>query len=613
MNTQNNKNLIIATALSVIIMISWTWFYEKPRLEKISLQQELEKQREISKKDVVNSTAKSSAETTIDSDKPQLSSTLNNEKKIAHSDNLADNNYSNESESGLTVLKTRQEIIDNSQNDRVKISNEALHGSINLRGARFDDLTLARYFKNPPANNPQEEVILFSPSDSKERYVADFGFVSSQTNLTTPNKDTLWQADNKILTPQNPVTLTWLSPQNIEFKIKITVDDNYLFTIQQKIKNLSADKISIAPYGRINRALTDAKKAVYILHEGPIGAFNKVLSEATYEDLAEEKMVKFTDNGNNGSWLGITDKYWLSSLIPDKKIAFEGNFSFTQKNQNNLYNTDFVGQEFVIDANEEVNLEHHLFAGAKKVKTLDNYGKQLDLRLFDRAIDFGWFYFLTKPFFFAIEFLYKIFGNFGLAILGMTVLVKLALFPMANKSYSAIAKLKTIQPKIEALREKYKDDKMALNREMMEFYKREKINPASGCLPIIIQIPVFFALYKVFYVTLDMRHAPFYGWIKDLSAPDPTTILNLFGLLPFEVSSSFSLGIWPVLMGATMVIQQKLSPPPADPTQAKILKFMPYGLTLVLATFPAGLVIYWTWSNILSILQQLYINKKYKK
>ena len=598
MNPQNNKNLILATSLSVIIMISWTWFYEKPRLEKISLQQQIEQSNQGSKDEKI------SDKIVEENSNPSIPNVEKITTEVAKNVNPEEKNEIS------TSFKTRKEIIEKTIDERIEIESKSLHGSINLKGAKFDDLTLAKYFKNP---DKKDEVILFSPIESKERYFADFGFASSDSNLETPKPDTIWQANNKKLTPKNPVLLSWTNSKNIEFQMKISIDENYLFTVQQKIINNSFENIAVAPFARINRLLNDQQKAAYILHEGAIGAFNGILSEKTYEDLIKEKSQKFSDKGESGSWLGITDKYWLSSIIPDRKISFEGNFFHDYKNKNNFYNVDFIGQEIIIASNEQLNLEHHLFAGAKKVKILDDYSKKLELKLFDRAIDFGWFYFLTKPFFFVIEFLYKIFGNFGLAILGMTVIVKLALFPMANKSYSAIAKLKKIQPKIEALREKYKDDKLALNREIMEFYKKEKINPAAGCLPILIQIPVFFALYKVFYVTLDMRHSPFYGWIKDLSAPDPTTILNLFGLLPFEISSSFNLGIWPILMGATMVIQQKLSPPPADPTQAKILKFMPYGLTIVLAAFPAGLVIYWTWSNSLSILQQIYINRKYKK
>ena len=602
MTNDNNKNILLATTLSVFVMIAWTWFYDKPRLEKLSNQPKIQNSSQLAEQNSnKQSTHKLSNSASDEVSQPQ---TNNLQETSTYSLNTNSNNEY------ISAYKTRTEVIQKTTNQRVRIETASLHGSINLKGVRFDDLTLAKYYEKP---NQKEEVVLFSPSETKERYFADFGFLTSNPNLETPKPDTLWQADGAKLTTENPVTLSWTNSQNISFKIKISVDENYLFKVEQTIINNSSNPIQISSFGRINRNLNNQQKAVYILHEGAIGAFNGILAETNYEDLADEKSQKFTDGGESGSWLGITDKYWLSTLIPDQKLPFEANFSYNFKNQNHVYNTDFIGQETTIQANDQLTFEHNLFAGAKKVKILDSYNSKLNLKLFDRAIDFGWFYFLTKPFFFVIDFLYKIFGNFGLAILGMTVIVKLALFPMANKSYSTIARLRTLQPKIEALKEKYKDDKITINREMMELYKREKINPASGCLPIFIQIPVFFALYKVFYVTLDMRHAPFYGWIKDLSAPDPTTILNLFGLLPFEVSSSFNLGIWPILMGATMVIQQKLSPPTSDPVQAKILKFMPYGLTIVLATSPAGLVIYWTWSNTLSILQQLYINKKFKK
>jgi YidC/Oxa1 family membrane protein insertase len=588
MTNNNNKNILLATTLSVFIMIAWTWFYDKPRLEKISQQNKNLATAE-------NNNSKLPQENNSD---------LANPKNIS-----SPANQINEAPENIST-KTRKEVIESSQNERIKISTNSLHGSINLRGAKFDDLTLANYYINTDKKN---EVVLFSPSNSDQRYFADFGFVSSDNNLELPKPDTLWSSDSSKLTTKNPVNLSWQNSQNIEFKIKISLDENYLFTIEQSINNKSANNIKISTFGRINRYLQTQQKAIYILHEGGIGAFNGLLSEIGYEDLIEEKSKKYSDSGNNGSWLGITDKYWLGSLIPDKKLAFDANFSYNFKNKNHIYNSDFIGQETEISSNQQISYTHHLFAGAKKVKILDHYNQELNLKLFDRAIDFGWFYFLTKPFFFVIEFLYKIFGNFGLAILGMTVIVKLALFPMANKSYLAIARLKKLQPKIEALKNKHKDDKIAINREMMELYKKEKINPASGCLPILIQIPVFFALYKVFYVTLDMRHAPFFGWIHDLSAPDPTSIFNLFGLIPIEVSSTFSLGIWPILMGITMFIQQRLSPASSDPIQAKIMKFMPVGLTIVLATFPAGLVIYWTWSNTLSILQQYYINKKHNK
>lgn len=575
---QDNKNILLATVLSAIILLGWTWFYEKPKAEKREAQKVLLQQQ----------TANNSA--------------------ISESPVTTNNNLEIKESEEKVLLKNRSEILSESEGKRIDINNENLHGSIYLEGARFDDLTLAKYFVT---TKHKEEVKLFSPSQSKERYFADFGWISSDSSLEIPQPNTIWKSDSKKLTPESPITLSWKSNQNVEFLIKIALDKDYMFAVTQSVKNNSNKEISLASYGRINRVLNTLQKSNYILHEGAIGAFSGVLQETTYSDLIEERSQSF--EGKDGGWFGITDKYWLSSIIPDKNIIYKANFSNSFTNQNNVFNTEFVGQEYKIAANEELSFNHHLFAGAKKVKLLDQYSEDFDIALFDRAVDFGWFYFLTKPFFFVIDFLYKILGNFGLAILAMTVIIKLLLFPMANKSYTAIGKIKKLQPKIEAIKAKFKDDRVALNREMMELYKREKVNPASGCLPILVQIPIFFSLYKVLYVALDMRQAPFYGWIHDLSAPDPTTIFNLFGLLPFEPSAAFTIGIWPILMGLTMIIQQKLSPTSSDPTQAKILKFMPFVLTFVLAAFPAGLVIYWTWSNTLSVLQQWVITKKLNK
>ena len=578
---QSNKNILLATILSAMILLSWTWLYEKPKMER------QEAQRKI-----------------LAAQKPQAEVVQSVSKDtVAPAAELVA-----KPADAVMVLQNRDEILAKTAASRVDIESDSLHGSISLKGARFDDLTLAKYFTT---TENKEEVTLFAPADSKDRYFADFGWISSSKALDLPNPDTIWKSSSKKLTPKNPITLSWKNKQNVEFIIKVSLDENYMFGVTQSVKNNSKAEISVASYGRINRVLQGAQKPVYILHEGAIGVFNDVLHEVTYKDLIEEKRQSFSSE--QGGWLGITDKYWLSSILPDKSMKYSADFSHNVSNQNSFFNSEFIGQEFKLAAGEETSLNHHLFAGAKKVRLLDQYSKDYDAKLFDRAVDFGWFYFLTKPFFFIVEFLSKFLGNFGLAILAMTVLVKLALFPMANKSYLAIGKVKKLQPKIEALRAKFKDDKLALNREMMELYKREKVNPASGCLPVLIQIPIFFSLYKVLYVTLDMRQAPFYGWIQDLSAPDPTSIFNLFGLLPFGVSTAFTIGIWPILMGVTMILQQKLSPTSSDPTQAKILKWMPYVLTFVLASFPAGLVIYWTWSNSLSILQQWVIGKKLNK
>ncbi|MBM5782462.1 MAG: membrane protein insertase YidC [Pelagibacterales bacterium] len=586
---QDNKNITLAAVLSVIILVCWTWFYEKPKAEKRLIEQKLyeETQKAEKQKNVTQAVQIS------DSKNPNTTSA---------STEIKNNNV----EKITPTTKNRDDILSETSSKRIQISSESLHGSISLEGARFDDLTLAKYFVT---SEKKEEVKLFSPSQSKERYFADFGWLSSDSTIDLPKPNTLWKSNSDKLTPQNPISLSWTNKDNIEFIIKISLDENYMFSVTQTVKNNSNKDISLATYGRVNRS-KGFEKGTYILHEGAIGVFNDILQEVTYEDLIEEKNKDFT--AENGGWLGITDKYWLSSLIPDKNISYKANFNSSYQNKTQFFNVEFIGQEFAVNKNSELSFENHMFAGAKKIKLLDQYSKDFDIKLFDRAVDFGWFYFLTKPFLFIIDFLYKFLGNFGLAILAMTVLIKLALFPMANKSYTAIAKVKKLQPKIDEIKKKFKEDRVAFNREMMELYKKEKVNPAAGCLPILIQIPIFFSLYKVLYVTLDMRQAPFYGWIQDLSAPDPTSIFNLFGLLPFETSTMFTIGIWPILMGITMIIQQKLSPVTSDPTQAKIMKFMPYVLTFVLAAFPAGLVIYWTWSNVLSILQQWFINRRLK-
>jgi YidC/Oxa1 family membrane protein insertase len=577
---QNNKNILIATILSAMILLSWTWLYEAPRLEKIEAQ----------KKVLLEQNKEKLAEKQIIDNKAPLASAAAKEANA------------------ILAVKDRKDILDQSQSIRVKVKSDSLHGSISLKGARFDDLTLAKYFVK---SDKKDEVVLFAPSESKERYFADFGWVSSARDLDLPNPETLWKSSSQELTPENPITLSWKNSQNIEFLINVALDENYMFSVTQSVKNNSGKEISVASYGRINRVLNGVQKPNFILHEGAIGVFNDVLQEETYKSLIEDRRMEYSSE--KGGWLGITDKYWLSSILPDKSLKFSANFNHDYSNQNNFFNSEFIGQEFRVASGEVLNFDHHLFAGAKKVRLLDEYAAKYDAKLFDRAVDFGWFYFLTKPFFFLVEYLSNLLGNFGLAILAMTVLVKLALFPMANKSYAAIGKMKQLQPKVMALRERLKDDKVAMNRAMMELYKAEKVNPASGCLPILIQIPIFFSLYKVLFVTLDMRQAPFYGWIHDLSAPDPTSIFNLFGLLPFEVSSTFTIGLWPILMGLTMVLQQKLSPASSDPVQAKVLKWMPYVLTFVLAAFPAGLLIYWTWSNSLSILQQWVITRKLEK
>lgn len=579
----NNPNIMLATMLSVAVLIGWTWFVEMPKIEKQEEQRKIAQQQASLKKE---------EDKAINKKVPAAKIAANKKQPVIVAQTL-----------------DRSKAIDHSQDLRVKVENNNLAGSINLVGARFDDLLLKNYYKT---TKKEENVVLFSPSNSKERYFSDFGWISSDRSIELPTPNTIWQSNKDVLKPGQNIELSWSNKSDIEFVIEIAIDQDYFFDVKQLVRNNSNADIVIAPYGRVNRVLSELGQAIYILHEGPIGVFDGILEEVSYGDLIEESSSSFSSK--SGGWLGITDKYWMSTIVPDKEVEYKASFSHEGPNEDSkLFNVEYVGQEFLVKSGGEVEFNNHLYAGAKQVKLLDQYSTKYDIELFDRAVDFGWFYFLTKPFFFILQIFYKFLDNFGLAILAATILIKLLLFPMANKSYIAIGRIKKLQPKIEKIRKDFKDDKMAMNREMMDLYKREKVNPASGCLPALVQIPIFFALYKVLFVTIDMRHTPFYGWIQDLSAPDPTSIFNLFGLLPFEVSGFFSLGAWPIIMGITMVIQQKLNPPAADPMQAKILKWMPYIITLVLAAFPAGLVIYWTWNNILSILQQWFITKKLNK
>ena len=580
---ENNKNIIYATILSMVVLLCWTWFVEKPKIEKREAQKKILLQNQAK----IQKTAQSSQVKNI-----------TKEGQRGVTPNLRD------SRPVIVALKTREQILDETKNQRVVVQNENIEGSIFLKGARFDDLSLTQYFEKI---DKKQEVVIFAPSTTKQRYFADFGWISSDYQMDLPTPETIWKASSNKLTTQNPVTLKWQNKQKVEFQIEISLDQEYMFFIKQKVINKSRKSITVANYGRINRAKNSLKKQNYIMHEGFIGGFNKILEETTYSDSIEDGVKKFSSSGS--MWQGITDKYWLTSIVADKNFSYSSEISHKLSNGNNIFNSEFISQEFAIEPGMEITFDHKLFAGAKEVHVIDEYSSKYDIALFDRAIDFGWFYFLTKPFFFAIDFIYRLVGNFGAAILIFTVILKLSLFPMASKSYRSIARMKSLNPKVSEIRAKYKDDRMEMNRQIMAIYKREKVNPASGCLPILLQIPVFFSLYKVIFVTLDMRHAPFFGWIKDLSAPDPTSIFNLFGLLPFEVGGMLAVGIWPILMGATMIFQQRLSPPVADPTQAKVMKLLPYVMTFILASFPAGLVIYWTWNNLLSVLQQLYINK----
>jgi YidC/Oxa1 family membrane protein insertase len=431
--------------------------------------------------------------------------------------------------------------------------------------------------------------------------------VPTEDGIAVPAADTVWQASGGELRPDQPVTLSWDNGAGLRFEREITIDDAYLISVTQRVTNDGEAPVSLRPYGLISRWGTPNTLGFYILHEGPIGALDGKLREIDYSDLVEDGDVELA---SEGGWLGITDKYWLSALIPDQQGEIKATFRHHVTDGQDRYQVDYLRPAMTLAPGQAIEASERVFAGAKEVQLLDRYKEAYDIPLFDRAVDFGWFYFLTKPLFHVLHFFYKLVGNYGVAILLLTLLVKMLFFPLANKSYRAMSKMKKLQPEMMRLREQFGDDKMRMNQELMGLYKKEKVNPMSGCLPIIVQIPVFFALYKVLFVSIEMRHAPFFGWIRDLSAPDPTTLFNLFGLIPWDPPAFLMIGIWPLLMGATMLLQTKLNPQPADPMQARIMMMLPLMFIFLFATFPAGLVIYWTWNNVLSISQQWVIMKR---
>ena len=496
--------------------------------------------------------------------------------------------------------------------DRINIINDELQGSISLLGARIDDLVLKKYRKTL---DPESDQIRFLKKiDEREPFFIQFGWSSPNKNKV-PNGNTVWKGSKSSLDPNNPVTLSWNNGEGLKFSQKISIDDNYMIKVIQKVKNETNNSVNLYPYGLIRRSGEPKTTDFFVLHEGPLGVFDGSLKEHSYSDLKETGQKGMSiKTEENGGWIGITDKYWMAALIPDQNT--NSNFTFRYVNNSASYQTDFLGELSKIPANGEIEIVSRVFSGAKKLNLLDKYEEDLKIKNFDLAIDFGWFYFLTKPFFYALSWANNILGNFGLAILAITVVVKIIFFPLANKSYKSMARMRVLTPQLQQLRERFGNDRQKMNMEMMALYKREKVNPAAGCLPILVQIPVFFALYKVLFVSIEMRQAPFFGWIKDLSALDPTSIFNLFGLLPYSTDflpDFLNLGIWPLLMGATMVLQQRLNPKPPDPVQAQIFAWMPVVFTFLLATFPAGLVIYWTWNNLLSIAQQWIITRKINK
>jgi YidC/Oxa1 family membrane protein insertase len=498
--------------------------------------------------------------------------------------------------------KARNEII--SESERININNQYITGSITLTGARIDDIILKNYFIDLSPNS--ESVKYLSPKGSNDSYFAEYGWVSTNKSIELPDSNTLWTSDKNIINPNSPVILSWDNGSGLIFKRKISIDSEYMFKIEQTVINNTSEDINLYPYGLLNRTGFPKLSGLFILHEGPIGILNDRVKELDYDDLEEEK--KISEKSNNG-WLGITDKYWLAALIPDQKQTFEGFFQSFDQEVNIKFQTSYLGPQISIPSKSKSSYSSQFYTGAKELPILDKHEKN-GIPMFDKAIDFGWFYVITKPLAYLLNFFSSYLGNVGLAIIALTICIRIILFPLANKSFKSMSKMKVLQPKMMEIRERYGNDKVQMQKEVMALYKKEKANPLAGCLPILLQIPVFFALYKVLTVTLEMRQAPFYGWIKDLSVPDPYSIFNLFGLIPIDLPSFLIIGIWPLLMGATMFLQQKLNPAPPDPVQAKVMAMLPFIFIFLFAQFAAGLVLYWTCNNVLSIAQQWIIMRK---
>ncbi|ASP50151.1 membrane protein insertase YidC [Sinorhizobium meliloti] len=570
---ENNRNYFVAIALSVLILIAWQFFYVSPKMEKDRIAAEQAQQA-------------------------QQTQQQPGAQPAAPGQALPGGAIPSAGES-------RDQAIGKSA--RVAIDTPALSGSINLTGARFDDLKLKGYRETVDPKSPV--ITLFSPAETADGYFTEIGYIGSDATGSVPGPQTTWTlSGGDKLTPSTPVTLSYTNDKGITFARTISVDDRYMFQVVDSIKNETAAPVSLSSYGRVTRFNKPTTPSIYVLHEGFVGvAGEHGLQEVGYSKVEDDESVE--PGKSTGGWLGITDKYWAATIVPPQATPFDIRFSHFADGRPR-YQSDYKSDAVTVAPGQSVELKNLVFAGAKEVPVVDNYEVAYSIPNFDKLIDWGWFYFITKPMFKMMDFFFRLFGNFGIAILITTIVVKLIFFPLANKQYASMANMKKVQPKMEELKKKFGDDRMGLQQAMMQLYKEEKINPLAGCWPILIQIPVFFALYKVIYVTIEMRHAPFFGWIQDLSAPDPTTIINLFGLLPFEGPAFLHLGIWPIIMGVTMFLQMRMNPTPPDPTQAMLFTWMPVVFTFMLASFPAGLVIYWAWNNTLSILQQGIIMKR---
>ncbi len=582
---KNNQNVIIAIALSFVIIVAWQFFVIGPKMEAERKRIAQEQSQTVTPGATTTPAPATGAETSgapaavgAPSAAPAASATA--PAVVARDVALA-------------------------RTERVAIDTPALKGSINLVGGRIDDLRLAEYHETVDPTSPLVE--FFSPAGSEHPYFADFGWVSSQGGPTVPTPETKWKAEGGPLAPGQDVALTWDNGAGLLFKRTYSVDSKYMFTVRQSVENTTGAPAELFPFGLVSRTGLPKTSGYYILHEGMIGYLGD-LQEIKYKKLNDEPSI--TPAKVSSGWLGITDKYWGATLIPRGDQPFQPRFLKGAAGTLPTYQADFLGDAVSVPAGGSATHETLLFAGAKETALLDGYEAKLDIPHFDLLIDWGWFFFITKPMFKVIDWLYRFLGNFGLAILAVTVMVKAIFFPLANRSYASMSKMKKLQPEMKKLQERFKDDRMGLQQAMMQLYKQQKVNPVAGCWPIVIQIPVFFSLYKVLFITIEMRHAPFFGWIHDLSAPDPTNIFTLMGLIPWEPPHALHLGIWPLIMGVTMFVQMRMNPTPPDKTQAMIFNWMPLIFTFMLGSFPAGLVIYWAWNNTLSVLQQGVIMKR---
>ncbi|MBC8130257.1 MAG: membrane protein insertase YidC [Rhizobiaceae bacterium] len=586
---ENNKNFLIAMALSIAVLVGWQFLVVSPRMEA---QRQAQIDAGVLNPDGTPAGSLQTPQVPAGSEQQTLVTPAGRESVIP-SANPAPGTASRDQALGGSA--------------RVAIDTPTLTGSINLQGARLDDLRLKNYHETVDDASPT--IVLLSPEAARDAYYAEFGYAGGADVGTLPGPATVWSTEgNATLSPDAPVTLAFINDRGVTFRRQIAIDRDYMFTMTDTIENASSAPVSVSPYGRIVRFTKPQVAAAWVVFEGLLGVFGEEgVQEATFSHIEDEGRIQ-PAKASSG-WLGTTDKYWATALIPETARPFQSEFLY-QTVGRPQYHTSYLSDPVTVAPGASAEIVSRTFAGPKVVGLVDRYESEAGIQQFGQLIDWGWFYFITRPLFYVIDWLFNFTGNFGAAILIVTVFLKLLFFPLANKSYKSMAKMKDIQPKIMELRERFGDDKMKQQQAMMEIYKKEQINPAAGCWPVLVQIPVFFALYKVLYVTIEMRHAPFFGWVQDLAAPDPTSVFNLFGLLPFVVPAFLLIGVWPLLMGVTMFVQMKLNPTPPDPTQKMIFTWMPVIFTFMLATFPAGLVIYWTWNNFLSIIQQSVIMKR---